>query len=114
MGQGSIMTISFDEFLWFLLKQAFWTRKSAYLVDVYHPENIKKIFDQSYENKITVKNIEWIGDDIIAAGSDSSSVYIAHARNNNQYILHGHRNVSTNSTQRMTIYSVIPWKSKMG
>merc|ERR1712131_375769 len=65
----------------------------AYLVDVYHPEKIKKIFDQSYENKITVKNIEWIGDDIIAAGSDSSSVYIAHARNSNQYILHGHRSV---------------------
>jgi len=66
------------------------------LVDVYHPENIKKIFDQSYENKITVKNIEWIGDDIIAAGSDSSSVYIANARNHNQYVLHGHRNVSAN------------------
>ena len=66
------------------------------MVDVYHPENIKKIFDQSYENKITVKNIEWIGDDIIAAGSDSSSVFIANARNNNQYVLHGHRKVSTN------------------
>ena len=52
--------------------------------------------DQSYENKITVKNIEWIGDDIIAAGSDSSSVYIANARNDNQYVLHGHRNVSAN------------------
>ena len=63
---------------------------------MYHPENIKKIFDQSYENKITVKNIEWIGDDIIAAGSDSSSVYIANARNDNQYVLHGHRNVSVN------------------
>ena len=66
------------------------------MVDVYHPENIKKIFDQSYENKITVKNIEWIGDDIIAAGSDSSSVFIANARNSNQYVLHGHRKVSTN------------------
>ena len=66
------------------------------MVDVYHPENIKKIFDQSYENKITVKNIEWIGDDIIAAGSDSSSVYIANARNDNQYVLHGHRNMSAN------------------
>ena len=43
-----------------------------------------------------VKNIEWIGDDIIAAGSDSSSVYIANARNDNHYVLHGHRNVSAN------------------
>ena len=76
------------------MRHTVWTPKSAYLVDVYHPENIKKIFDQTYENKITVKNIEWIGDDIIAAGSDSSSVYIGNARNNSQYILHGHRNVS--------------------
>ena len=68
------------------------------MVDAYHPENIKKIFDQSYENEITfVKNIEWIGDDIIAAGSDSSSVYIANARNDNHgHVLHGHRNVSAN------------------
>ena len=64
--------------------------RGAYVGSLY--SDVGQLFThEEYENRVTVKNVKWIDRQYIAAGSDTSNIYLWNTFNSEKTIFSGHR-----------------------